>query len=262
VKTNAPLPLDIRMMNVTATLLLSLVVLVGLGAGVWWWLRHPMFAIRAITVQGEVTRNNAITLRANVVPQLNGNFFTLNLDHARQVFESVPWVRAAVVHRDFPNRLRAELHEHQPMALWGDDGANTLLNQQGQVFEANAEDPEMEGLPRLKGPVEQSLSVMQMYRYLKPIFAAADMDIERLELSPRGSWRVVTDKGAQLELGRGSQNEVGEQVKMFLLTLSQVTARYGRTPTALAGADLRHKDGYALRLKGVSTVEADPRKKP
>jgi cell division protein FtsQ len=262
VKTAAPLPLDIRMMNVTAALLLSGVVLVGLGAGVWWWLRHPMFAIRAITVQGEVTRNNAITLRANVVPQLNGNFFTLNLDQARQVFEAVPWVRSAVVHRDFPNRLRAELLEHQPMALWGDDGANTLLNQQGQVFEANAEDPEVEGLPRLKGPAAQSREVMQMYRYLKPILAAADMEIDRLELSPRGSWRVLTDKGAQLELGRGTQQEVGEQVQMFLRTLSQVTARYGRTPTALAAADLRHKDGYALRLKGVSTVEADPRKKP
>ena len=261
-KTAAPLPLDIRIMNMTAALLLSAVVLVGLGAGVWWWLRHPMFAIRAITVQGEVTRNNAITLRANVVPQLQGNFFTLNLDQARQVFESVPWVRTAVVHRDFPNRLRAELQEHQPLALWGDDGANTLLNQQGQVFEANAEDPEVEGLPRLKGPVAQSLEVLQMYRYLKPILAAADMDIDRLELSPRGSWRVVTDRGAQLELGRGSQQEVGELVQMFLRTLSQVTARYGRTPTALAAADLRHKDGYALRLKGVSTVEADPRKKP
>jgi cell division protein FtsQ len=262
VKTAAPLPLDIRIMNMTAALLLSAVVLVGLGAGVWWWLRHPMFAIRAITVQGEVTRNNAITLRANVVPQLQGNFFTLNLDQARQVFESVPWVRAAVVHRDFPNRLRAELQEHQPMALWGDEGANTLLNQQGQVFEANAEDPEVDGLPRLKGPVAQSLEVMQMYRYLKPILASADMEIDRLELSPRGSWRVVTEKGAQLELGRGGQQEVGELVQMFLRTLSQVTARYGRTPTALAAADLRHKDGYALRLKGVSTVEADPRKKP
>ena len=261
-KTAAPLPLDIRMMNMTAAMLLSAVVLVGLGAGVWWWLRHPMFAIRAITVQGEVTRNNAITLRANVVPQLQGNFFTLNLDQARQVFEAVPWVRTAVVHRDFPNRLRAELLEHQPMALWGDDGANTLLNQQGQVFEANAEDPETEDLPRLKGPVAQSQDVLKMYRYLKPILAAADMEIERLELSPRASWRVVTDKGATLELGRGSQNEVGEQLQMFLRTLSQVTARYGRTPTALAAADLRHKDGYALRLKGVSTVEADPRKKP
>ena len=261
-KTTAPLPLDIRAMNMTAALLLSVVVLMGLGAGLWWWLRHPMFAIQAITVQGEVTRNNAITLRANVVPQLQGNFFTLSLDQARQAFEAVPWVRTAVVHRDFPNRLRAQLQEHQPMALWGDDGANTLLNQQGQVFEANAEDPEMEGLPRLKGPLSQSREVMQMYRYLKPILAAADMEIDRLELSPRGSWRVLTDKGAQLELGRGSQQEVGELVQMFLRTLSQVTARYGRTPTALAAADLRHKDGYALRLKGVSTVEADPRKKP
>jgi cell division protein FtsQ len=262
VRTALPLPLDIRLMNTATALLLSGVVLAGLGAGALWWLRHPMFAIRAITVQGEVTRNNAITLRANVVPQLNGNFFTLNLDQARQVFEAVPWVRVAVVHRDFPNRLRAKLYEHQPMALWGDDGANTLLNQQGQVFEANAEDPETEGMPRLKGPLDQSREVMQMYRYLQPIFSAADMDIDRLELSPRGSWRVVTEKGAQLELGRGSQSEVGEQVQMFLRTLSQVTARYGRTPTALAGADLRHKDGYALRLKGVSTVEADPRKKP
>jgi cell division protein FtsQ len=256
------MPVDVRIMHWTSLTLFVLAFCLCIASAIGWLLRHPVFSIQGITVKGNVTHSNVVTLRANVLPQLSGNFFTLNLDHARQVFESVPWVRAAVVHRDFPNRLRAELHEHQPMALWGDDGANTLLNQQGQVFEANAEDPEMEGLPRLKGPVEQSLSVMQMYRYLKPIFAAADMDIERLELSPRGSWRVVTDKGAQLELGRGSQNEVGEQVKMFLLTLSQVTARYGRTPTALAGADLRHKDGYALRLKGVSTVEADPRKKP
>jgi cell division protein FtsQ len=204
-----------------------------------------MFAIRAITVQGEVTHNNAITLRANVVPQLNGNFFTLNLEQARRAFEAVPWVRSAVVHRDFPNRLRAQLQEHQPMALWGEEGVNTLLNQQGQVFEANVEDPEVDGLPRLKGPVAQSLEVMNMYLYLKPVLAAADMEIDQLELSPRGS-----------------QSEVGAQLQVFLRTLSQVTARYGRSPTALAGADLRHKDGYALRLKGVSTVEADPRKKP
>jgi cell division protein FtsQ len=49
-------------------------------------------------------------------------------------------------------------------------------------------------------------------------------------------------------------------LQMFFRTLSQVTARYGRTPTSLAGADLRHKDGYALRLRGVSTVE--DKKKP
>ncbi len=260
-KTAAPLPLDVRLMNMAAALLASVFVLLVLGGGAWWSLRHPVFAIQTITVQGEVTRNNAVTLRANVMPQLSGNFFTIDLKRARDAFEAVPWVRSAVVHRDFPNRLRTVLEEHEPMALWGDDSVNKMVNQQSRVFEANVEDVDVEGLPRLKGPDTQSQEVVQMYRHLLPLFEAVDMNIEQLELTPRGSWRVVTDRGALLELGRGSQADITAQLKVFFRTLSQVTARYGRTPTALAGADLRHKDGYALRLRGVTTLEADGKKK-
>jgi cell division protein FtsQ len=86
------------------------------------------------------------------------------------------------------------------------------------------------------------------------------MDIEQLELTPRGSWRVLTHTGAQIELGRGAQAEIGAHLQIFFKTLPQVTARYGRTSTSLLAADLRHKDGYALRLRGVSTVE--DKKKP
>jgi cell division protein FtsQ len=260
VKKAMPLPLDVRLMNMTAAGLLVVLVLLGLGGGAWWLLRHPMFAIQAITVQGEVSHNNAVTLRANVVPQLSGNFFTLNLNDARDAFEAVPWVRKAVVHRDFPNRLRTVLLEHHPIALWGDDGANTLLNEQSQVFEANVEDIDVERLPRLKGPDGLSADVVRMYQYLQPLFEAVDMDIDQLEMTPRGSWRVLTQGGAQLELGRGTQTEVGARLQVFFRTLSQITARYGRTPTSLAGADLRHKDGYALRLRGVTTVESDKKK--
>lgn len=260
-KTTTALPLDIRLMNMAAASLTAVFVLLVLGGGAWWLLRHPAFAIEAITVQGEVTRNNAVTLRANVMPQLSGNFFTIDLKRTRDAFEAVPWVREAVVHRDFPNRLKAVLMEHEPMALWGDDSANKMVNQQSRVFEANVEDVDVEKLPRLKGPDAQSQSVVQMYRHLLPMFEAVDMGIEQLELTPRGSWRVVTDSGALLELGRGTEAEITAQLKVFFRTLSQVTARYGRTPTALAGADLRHKDGYALRLRGVTTLEADGKKK-
>jgi cell division protein FtsQ len=255
------LPLDIRLMNMAAASLLAMCMVLVLGGGAWWLLRHPAFAIQAITVQGEVTRNNAITLRANVVPHLQGNFFTIDLERTKQAFEAVPWVRGAVVHRDFPNRLRTVLVEHEPMALWGDESANKMVNQQSEVFEANVEDVDIDKLPRLKGPDAQSQTVVQMYRHLLPMFEATDMGIEQLELTPRGSWRVLTDRGAQLELGRGSEAEITAQVQVFFKTLSQVTARYGRTPTALAGADLRHKDGYALRLRGVTTLETDGKKK-
>jgi len=261
-KVMAPLPFDIRLMNKVASLMLTLFVLVCLASGLWWVLRHPSFAWQLITVEGEVSRNNALTLKTNVVPQLNGNFFTLELERARQAFEAVPWVRSAVVHREFPNRLRVRLQEQHPVALWGEEGSSTLVNEQGQVFEANLGEVEADALPRLKGPVSQSQQVLAMYQTLRPVLQGADMDMDELELSPRGSWKVVTSQGVTIELGRGQPQALTALLQDFLRTLPQITSRYGRTPKSLAAADLRHKDGYALRLQGVTTTEGDPRKKP
>jgi len=237
-------------------------VLIAGVAALRWLARLPVFALQAITVEGEVARNNALTLKTNVVPHLQGNFFTLDLAQARQAFEAVPWVRAAVVHREFPNRLRVRLWEQQPLALWGEEGSSTMLNQQGQVFEANVGEVEAESMPRLKGPDSQSQQVLAMHRTLRPVLQAAGMDIDELELSSRGSWKLLTAQGAVIELGRGQPQELVERLQGFLRTLAQVASRYGRTPRALVAADLRHEDGYALRLQGVTTTEGDVRKKP
>ena len=63
------------------------------------------------------------------------------------------------------------------------------------------------------------------------------------------------------ELGRGSEAELQARTARFLKTLTQVTSRYQRRPDAVETADLRHADGYALRLRGVSTGSADGQKK-
>lgn len=257
----ARLPVDIRLMNAVANWTLVLGICAGLSAGALWVLRHPVFALELISVEGEVTRNNALTLKTNVVPHLQGNFFTLELDQARRVFESVPWVHTAVIHREFPNRLRVRLQEQHPLALWGEEGRSTLLNQQGEVFDANLGEVEAEALPRLKGPDDQSQQVLGVYQILLPVLQAANMEIDELDLSARGSWKLVTAQGATIELGRGQPQELVTRLTDFLRTLPQITSRHGRTPRSLAAADLRHKDGYALRLQGVTTTEGDPRKK-
>ena len=261
-KNPMPLPADVRLMNMATVLLVTVFVLLILGGWAWWLIRHPGFALQTITVQGEVNRNNAFALRTQVLPKLEGNFFTIDLAKARLAFEAVPWVRVAVVHRDFPNRLRAVLLEHRPIALWGDEDAGTLINEQGQVFEATLDDTDAERLPRMKGPATESQTVAGMYVVLNPRFQALDMEIELLELTARGSWRVHTQQGAQFELGRGSRTEILQRLDVFLTTLKQVTARYGRGASAVASADLRHKDAYALRLHGVSTVDVVNKKKP
>jgi cell division protein FtsQ len=260
-KKTMPLLADVRLMNMATALLVVVFVLLALGSWAWWLIRHPSFALQTITVQGEVSRNNAFAFRTHVLPKLEGNFFTIDLAQARQAFEAVPWVRVAVVHREFPNRLRTVLSEHHPLAVWGEAGANTMVNLQGQVFEANLEDADAERLPRLMGPEGESLTVANMYATLLPRLQALEMDIELLEWTPRGSWRLETKQAAVIELGRGSKEQLQQRVDVFIATLAQVTASYGRSPVSLISADLRHKDGYALRLQGVTTLETDPLKK-
>jgi cell division protein FtsQ len=258
--TTAPVPFDVKLMNLTAALVFAVFGVVLLAAGAWWVLRQPFFPIAGIKVDGEVTHNNAVTLRANVAPQLAGNFFTVDLARARMAFESVPWVRKAVVRREFPNKLRATLTEHVPVAHWGDEAGSKLVNGFGEVFEANVAEVD-DQLPRLDGPTEQAGQVLGMYRLLAPLFQPYELSVVELGLSSRGSWHVLLDSGALIELGRGRSEEVVARTERFLRTVSQVAAQYGRTVASVEGADLRHNEGYALRMRGVTTVVNDPKKK-
>mgnify|MGYP001627220040 CR=1 FL=1 len=249
-----PLPVDVRLMNITATVLFFACGLLLVAALGWWALRHPLFAIGGIVVQGDTAHNNVATLRANVAPRLAGNFFTVDLQQAREAFEAVPWVRHAVVRRQFPNKLRVVLQEHQPEALWGAESESRLVNTFGEIFEANPGDIEQEDMPRLVGPDGMAADVLAMYRSLKPLLARLDLGIEQVVLTGRGGWTLHLDSGATVELGRGTADEVMARSQRFAQTLTQVTSKYGRRPDALVTADLRHVDGYAVRLRGVATT--------
>jgi cell division protein FtsQ len=249
-------PVDVKLMNMTASVLFLAFVVLGAVATVRWVARLPVFDVKGITVTGDVSHNNAVTLRANVAPRLSGTFFSMDLPRVRAAFEAVPWVRHAVVRRQFPNRLQVVLQEHQAVAYWGSDNALRLINNFGEVFEANVGEVEQDALPSLNGPEGQGAEVLAMYRAVAPLFEHMEMPVDGLELSVGGSWRVLLDTGAAIELGRGGVAEISARVRRFLATLTQVTSRYGRHADAVESADLRHENGYAIRLRGVSTVVA------
>lgn len=251
---DVPLPLDIRLMNGAATTLFVGVVVALLAALLMWLARSPGLNLRAIQLDGDLQRNSVATIRANVMPRLRGNFFSMDLDQARDAFEAVPWVRQATLRRIWPNRLAVRLSEHQPAALWqGDDGNPRLVNAQGEVFEANLGDVEDEHLPEFSGPEGSSAQMLSLYQRLAPLFAAYKMAPVSLQLSGRGSWSVELDTGATVTLGRGSEDELLARSERFLRSVAQVTDRYQRD---LEYADLRHADGYAVRLRGITTTLA------
>ncbi|MFO1226491.1 cell division protein FtsQ/DivIB [Roseateles sp.] len=260
-----PAPTDVRVMNATAVLLVFGLVVVALAFSLRAVLRQPVFALRAIEVAGDVERNSAASLRANALPRLQGSFWSLNLPEARAAFEAAPWVRHARVRRVWPMKLQVQLEEHHAAAYWElrGDGAEpeagssrALVNTFGEVFQANTGDVEDEPLPTLSGPPGTAPQMLRMWQQLSSQLrdlgeGAEGLErIERLELSSRGSWRAQFAGDAEIEIGRGSDAEIEARVARFVQTLPQITSRYR---TALLSADLRHQDGYAVRLRGVST---------
>jgi len=253
----AALPVDIRAMNAVAALVFALAGAVLLAAGASWIARRPVFAFDEIDLAGDLQRNSVTTVRANALPHLRGNFFTMDLAQARAAFEQVPWVRRAVVRRVWPDRLVVTLEEHQPVALWaGEENSDKMVNTHGEVFEANVGDVEDDSLPEFSGPEGSSAQVLAMYQRLLPVFRQLDAEVTGVALSGRGSWRVELDTGAAVELGRGTEDEVGERTQRFVRTVPQVLHRFG---APLESADLRHAEGYAVKLKGLGIgVDAKP----
>jgi len=263
-------PWDVRLMRQATRWTLLLAALTVLALVVTWLLRHGSFAIQRIKLDAELHRTSVATIRANALPRLEGNFFTMDLQAARRAFESVPWVRRAEVQRHWPGQLRVHILEHKAVALWESTDSrerrdDRLVGQDGSVFQANPGDVEDDNLPLFRGPDGSSAQMWALYRPLAQALApigrlaggSQEAGIRLLQLSNKGSWSAELDTGARLELGRGTPAEVMARTETFVRTLPQAVAPFRRP---VLYADLRHAEGYALRLAGISTTAAAPAK--
>ena len=252
---------DVRWMNVATACLVVVALCLLAAAGLQRLARLPFFNLSEVQLEGDLQRNNIATVRAHILPRLEGGYFMLDLQKARGVFEDVPWVRQAVVRRVWPNELRVQLQEHRPAAHWQhEDRDDQLVNTFGEVFEANPGDVEDDHLPVLLAPADPapglSATMLEMLRTLQQVLAPLG-DIEKLKLTERGSWSVELDTDAQIMLGRGSVEEVGDRARRFVRTLPELQRHY---PDPLAYADLRYPEAYAVRLRGTTTLLEDPKK--
>jgi cell division protein FtsQ len=248
------MPQDIRWMTAATSALVVVALGIVAAALLTVLARQPVFTIRKLTLEGDLQRNNLATVRANVLPRVAGGYFNVDLRKSRDVFESVPWVRKAVVRRVWPNELRVTLQEHEPAAYWRHaDRDDQLVNVQGEVFDANLGDVEDQPLPVLQGPThasaDQARQMLAMLIRLKPVMVPLAAEIDTLQLNDRGSWRVVLDTDATLELGRGEPDEIHARAERFVRTLPQLQRQYGQP---LEHADLRYPKGYAVRLRGLT----------
>jgi cell division protein FtsQ len=146
-----------------------------------------------------------------------------------------------------------------PVAHWG-EGDTHLVNGQGEVFEVADFDGADSTCRRCWAPRARRPRCWPCTARW-PLVAPLDTTIDSLELEPRGHWHATLDSGAAIELGQGDEPCWRSASTQFATTAREVAGatsarwRTSRRPTCATG-------GYALRLRGVTTVQAaDPRAK-
>jgi len=243
----APLLSTRAMQRAAAAALVAAVALVAAGA-VGWLIQRPWFDLRHIEVHGangQALRHvTAHMIRTATAGRLSGNFFTLDLDQARRLVESVPWVAAVSVRRSWPDRLLITLTEHRAIAIW--DEAR-LLSDTGQVFTANVAEAELDGdLPRVDAPLRLAAEVARRLPQLAAQVALLGLTLEAVEVSERASWTLRTADGPLLELGRDDPpGRLDERLALIAAHFPTVTAQLGADVLRI---DARHPQGFAVAV--------------
>jgi cell division protein FtsQ len=203
------------------------------------------------TLKNKIKNLDAISIRGDI----NGNFYNINLIKTKQLFESIPWVNQVVVKRVYPNQIEAKLSEYKSKAIWGAREDMKLVDETGVIFEANTDDDEYDQMPQLIGPEGHGKFMLDMYKDISSALSPLRNRLKILELNARGSWVATLESGAHIEFGRGSSVDVIDRINKFSIGAEQMLTKLNKKTMDIQYVDLRHSEGYAMRMQGVSTLD-------
>ena len=196
-----------------------------------WLLRSDTYKVDQLQFEGTFTHVTESQLEKIVLPSVQGNYLTLDLDHIRTSVEALPWVKKAWVRRSWPNGVHIRFVEEQPVAYWGDKAS---LGEDGEVIPAVEISPAT-SLPRLSGPDGTSKIVLAAYDRFEAIIESMGERISRMQLSSRRTWHITLISGVEIVVDQ-------EQSDMKLKRLASVYRWLDGRPKRL---DLRYTNGFA-----------------
>jgi len=217
-----------------ANALMVLSSLAALYGAVYYIVHLPgLFPVHSMSLSAAPQRVVAAEVLAAAHNEVQGNFFTVDIERLRQSLEKLPWVRSVNIRREFPDQLAVQLEEHQALARWN---GVALVNTHGEVFSAESE----QALPGFIGQAGDSSEVAQRYAQFSRQLAALNLQVAQLALSPRHAWQLRLSNGMVLELGHEEMQQ----------RLARFVAVYPQSLAGQAGSvryvDMRYRNGFAV----------------
>ena len=217
--------------------------------------------VNDVQVIGQLAFLDKYKIETIVKSQINGGYFTVDLNNIREVLIQQPWVKNVSLRRQWPASLDVIITEQIPVAYWNNDG---YVSKSGEVFKPQNMDRKL-NLPILNVPEGHHSNVWKFMNVLYQEMALLEFEVVRLDLDERRSWQLVIseykDPGASkmmvnmidVKLGRF---ETEKRLKRFVQILPSLTVGHGSASNALTEKnikviDMRYPNGFAVQMAAI-----------
>lgn len=221
-----------------AFLLVAVVMLVIIGVRASQIL-YSGATTQSVKIDGDISSADRQKIHSAIMNIGVGNYFTTDIQAIRQTITEMKWVEDAMVSRRWPQGVRVQVREIQPVALWGAGG---LLSSRGQPY-IPAKAIDTTGLPILSGPSDRAEKIMEQYRAMNSVLRGSGMHIVELQLTERMSWFLRLDNGIKLVVDQ--TDTISKLQKFAYLYEKQLRPDVAR----IASVDLRYRNGIAIGWK-------------
>lgn len=193
------------------------------------------FAIENIEIKGDLKYATKAELQSDFSSLLDQSLLSVSLSDALATVLSSEWVASAEIRKVWPNTLQVLVHEHTPLAYWGD---RQVLSTSAAVITPKTV-PDLP-LTRLYGPEDSSDIVLEQFGLVSQVLASSSLRIFSLTLEPRGAWNIVFSNGVTVKLGR---SEILERLQRFIAVYkSDLSGRIDQ----ITSVDARYPHGVAV----------------
>lgn len=172
---------------------------------------------------------------------MNQSFFSISIRHLKSDLLKLSWSDSVSIVRIWPDSLQISLVEKIPVAIWN----NALMTEQGVLFNVGKDQLDLT-LPKLSGPKQQQLDVLQIYKKLSKLLSVYGLHAASLQLRDNQAWELTLTNGVQLRLGK---RDLEQRVLRFCRAYPAV---FADKPEQLSSVDLRYARGMAVQWKGIS----------
>jgi len=208
--------------------------------------------ISEVRVSGDMIFIDEDELKSIIEDNISGGFFTVDLNHVREVLLQKPWVEKVSLRRLWPDGIEAVVEERKPIAFWN---ADAYISDTGHVFKPETIDKSLD-LPVLGGPDGQHNNVWKFMNVLYKEMGLLNYTVTSLGLDARRAWRLEIKSNTTADSESDSQTidvrlgrfDTEKRLKRFIRVLPALASEKEFADNKIKVIDMRYPNGFAVRM--------------